>query len=116
MTEKIKKTTVKEKREILDNVLPKELNIFGQKIAVKVTNLKGLEGDFKVKTMTIRIHQNLELEEARSVLFHEALHACFEISGQSALLKDNEGHEEGIVCMLERAFAHIVDISKLSVD
>lgn len=62
----------------------------------------------------IKIHQELNKEEALSTLFHESLHAAFGVSGQSDLLKMEQ--EEGIVQMLESAFREVVDIKKLGID
>ncbi len=104
--------TQKNKKEILIKAIPSEITVFGRKLKVTITNLKGLHGDFNIDKNLIRLHQNQTVEEARATLFHEALHAAFALSGHGEMLKDNQ--EESLIRMLEHAFFHIIDVNKLT--
>lgn len=115
-----KKLTVKERREILENSLPRRIAVFGKIFEVQITNLKGLHGDCNEDTQVIRLHQALDLQAAKRTLFHEAIHAALAVSGHKYMLledeKDDGKHEEALVRMLEQAFADCMDVSKLAVD
>lgn len=105
------KVTQKQRKENLQNQLPAEIIVLGKTFKVNVSNLKGLYGDCDTHSKVIRIHQGLDINQARITLFHEAIHASFAISGHSYCLSDEQ--EEGIVRMLEHAFYHCVDVDKL---
>ena len=104
--------TAKQKRELLQGLLPKEISILGKPFKITVTNLKGSHGDCNEDTYEIRIHQNLEIEQARMTLFHESIHAALAISGHKQMLKEDQ--EEALVRMLEQTYADCIDIDKLA--
>jgi hypothetical protein len=111
---KKKSLTAKQKKEDLQAVLPKSITVLGKQFEVIVTNLKGLHGDCDATKGVIRIHQNCTIEVARSTLFHEAIHAALDVSGQGEMLREDQ--EEALVRMLEHTFYHIVDINKLGIN
>lgn len=108
------KMTIKQRRDALAEALPRAISILGREFSVAVTNLKHLHGDMDDDKSLIRIHQNLSIEEARTTLFHEAVHAAFFVSGHKEMLKEEQ--EEAIVRMIEHAFYKIVEVEKLAVD
>lgn len=110
---KAKKTAAQKKQELTAK-LPTAINIFGREFQIVITNLKGLHGDCDAQKNVIRIHQNCTPEQARSTLFHEAVHAALAVSGHNEMLKEDQ--EEAIVRMFEHAFYHIVDVDKLRLD
>lgn len=61
----------------------------------------------------ITIDKKLSPENAEKVLWHEACHAAFALSGASEHLSQET--EEMLAIMLENAFYDIVDVWKLSV-
>ena len=107
------KATAKKKADI-EAALPSHVSIFGRKIKVVITNLKGLHGDFSIDKNLIRIHQAVPVESAKDTLFHECVHAALAISGHNEMFSEQQ--EEALVRMIEHAFAHIVDVDKLKVD
>lgn len=78
---------------------PASVSILGKKVAITYKPLKNLFGNYDINTKTINIDSNLSDRDTKSTLFHEMIHACIDISGQSEHL--TEAQIEGVVISIE---------------
>ena len=87
-------------------VLPKYVDVLGERIKIRVEPLDDNHGQFDREKMIITIDEDQTLDEIYSAYLHEVLHAAFWISGLSFLLGDKL--EEAIVRMLERVLIKVI--------
>lgn len=81
---------------------PDKVEIFGIEFTISYVDEFGDKdyGDTEGWTRAIRIRGNLQGEELRNTIIHEALHGLFHVTGWSELLGDKK--EEAIVRVLEQ--------------
>lgn len=101
------------KKTKLSEHLPSKLAILGIVYKVKYVSLDGELGNCNPDTRIINIDKDQSVDDARSTLLHEALHAAFAVSGQSELFRKD--HEEAVVRMLEAFLFPVSDVTKLEI-
>lgn len=92
---------------------PVSVDILGKTFEVKYMKLEGLAGECIGSDFLIKINKKLSVEQTKSALLHEMIHAAMYVSGQSSVLefltkvnKDDEVSliEEALVLMFENTF------------
>ena len=105
------KASKKTNKAILEQALPKAIDISGTTFQIKIKAMKDVHGECWFDKKTINIDSKQNVEQALQTLFHEYIHALLYISGINELL--TEEVEESFVRCIENGVWKLIDSSKL---
>lgn len=81
-----------------------------RKIRIVYEKLDDLHGEYISDKQIIKIDEDDDEELQLSTLFHEIMHACFDVSGLKYLMDVNGGMEEAVIrCVENLALPAITD-------
>ncbi len=108
------------KKHLKASDVPAAVSVLGLTLPIRLVKSLRQEGEaldaaYNHTNNTIELCTGVQPDQIVSTLFHEMIHAAFDRSGQKVYLDTIPNLEEALVLVMETAFAHAIDLSKLIV-